>query len=88
MTRLSLTRAAIVDVDIALLLLAWEGRCERHAREGRVCSRRLERPPTGDEAAILDPDLSRLADPASAAVARAELGFGSDGGELRAYALS
>jgi glyoxylase-like metal-dependent hydrolase (beta-lactamase superfamily II) len=57
-------------------------------REGRVRSRRLERPPTGEEAAILDPDLSRLADPASAAVARAELGFGSDGGELRAYALS
>jgi glyoxylase-like metal-dependent hydrolase (beta-lactamase superfamily II) len=56
-------------------------------QEGSVASRVLERDPTPEEAAILDPDLSRLADAASAAVARAELGFGDDGGELRAYAL-
>jgi glyoxylase-like metal-dependent hydrolase (beta-lactamase superfamily II) len=56
-------------------------------REERVRSRLLERPPTADEAAILDPDLSKLVDAESAAVARAELGYDSDGGELRAYAL-
>jgi glyoxylase-like metal-dependent hydrolase (beta-lactamase superfamily II) len=56
-------------------------------REERVRSRVLARPPTTDEAAILDPDLSRLVDAESAAVARAELGYDSDAGELRAYAL-
>ena len=44
-------------------------------REGRVKSKRLDRPPTPEEAAILDPDLSRIVDPASRAVAAAELGI-------------
>ena len=56
-------------------------------REHRVGSSVLERAATPDEAAILDPDLSRLADPESAAVARAELGFDPGGAPLRAYAL-
>ncbi len=56
-------------------------------REERVRSRLLERAPTSDEAAILDPDLSRLVDAESAAVARAELGYGTDAGDLYAYAL-
>ncbi len=44
-------------------------------REERVTSRTLERTPTADEAAILNPDLSRVVDAESAAVAAAELGF-------------
>jgi glyoxylase-like metal-dependent hydrolase (beta-lactamase superfamily II) len=55
--------------------------------EDRVASHVLERATTPEEAEILDPDLSRLVDPASVAVARAELGYGSGGPELRAYAL-
>ncbi len=35
----------------------------------------FDRPPTPEEAAILDPDLSRIVDPASRAVAAAELGI-------------
>lgn len=44
-------------------------------REGRVVARTLERAPTGAEADILNPDLSRIVDTASAAVAAAELGI-------------
>jgi len=56
-------------------------------REGRVNARTLSRPLTSDEAAILDPDLSKLADAASAAVARAELGYDHGSAEIEAYAL-
>jgi glyoxylase-like metal-dependent hydrolase (beta-lactamase superfamily II) len=45
------------------------------AGEGRVSARRLERRLTPFEREILAPDLSRIADPQSAAVARAELGM-------------
>ena len=44
-------------------------------REDRVRSHTLSRPLTADERAILNPDLSHLADAESAAVAAAELGF-------------
>ncbi len=43
--------------------------------EGRVVTRTLAREPDAREAAILNPDLSRLADPSLASVAAAELGF-------------
>ncbi len=42
--------------------------------EERVVPELLERRPTAEEAAILDPNLQRIADPAAAEVARAELG--------------
>jgi hypothetical protein len=42
--------------------------------EDRVVPHVLERPATAEEAAILDPNLQRIADPAAAEVARAELG--------------
>jgi len=53
--------------------------------ERRIISRPLSRKPDKTEAAILDPDLSKLADIASIAVARAELGYDRDL-ELREYA--
>jgi glyoxylase-like metal-dependent hydrolase (beta-lactamase superfamily II) len=46
-------------------------------REGRVHAERLERPTTPAEAALLDPDLSKLGEGAEAALIRAELGFGT-----------
>ncbi len=55
-------------------------------REGRVRSRTLDRPPTASEAAVLNPDLSRMADPESAAVAAAELGFERELTTIEAYA--
>ncbi len=57
-------------------------------REGRVRSRELPRAPTAAEAAILNPDLSRIADPESAAIARAELGFDEPPERIVAYALA
>ena len=42
--------------------------------ENRVAPRLLERAPTPEESEILDPNLQRIADPAAAEVARAELG--------------
>jgi len=57
-------------------------------REHRVQSRLLQRPPRSDEAAILNPDLSRIADPASAAVARAELGFDDPAVSVVGYSLT
>ncbi|MBV8601900.1 MAG: hypothetical protein JO359_10095, partial [Candidatus Eremiobacteraeota bacterium] len=42
--------------------------------EDRVAPGILERKPSSEEAAILDPNLGRIADPATAAVMRAELG--------------
>ena len=42
--------------------------------ENRVVPELLERAPTPEEASILDPNLQRIADPAAAEVARAELG--------------
>ncbi len=43
--------------------------------ESRVVPRILPRPPSPEEAAILDPNLQRIADPEAAAVAREELGL-------------
>jgi glyoxylase-like metal-dependent hydrolase (beta-lactamase superfamily II) len=45
--------------------------------EGRVHAERVAREPTADEAALLNPDLSKLGEDASADVIRAELGYGS-----------
>lgn len=45
--------------------------------EGRVRSEPVRREPTAREAALLDPDLSKLGDVAGADVIRAELGYGS-----------
>jgi glyoxylase-like metal-dependent hydrolase (beta-lactamase superfamily II) len=57
-------------------------------REGRVGSEPLDRPPTAAEAALLNPDLSKLdANPADAEVIRAELGFAATQ-ELVAYRLA
>jgi glyoxylase-like metal-dependent hydrolase (beta-lactamase superfamily II) len=56
-------------------------------REGRVRERRLERAPTAAESALLNPDLSRIVDPESAAVARAELGIGLELDAIEAYSL-
>lgn len=44
--------------------------------EDRVIPQVLERQPTAEEGAVLDPNLERIADPAAAEVARAELGTG------------
>ena len=46
--------------------------------EERVVPQILERRPTPEEAAILEPNLRRIADPATAELARAELGLGLD----------
>lgn len=46
-------------------------------REGRVRAERLARATTPAEAALLDPDLSKLGEGTEAAVIRAELGFGT-----------
>jgi glyoxylase-like metal-dependent hydrolase (beta-lactamase superfamily II) len=56
-------------------------------REGTVRARRLERAPTPEEAAILDPDLSKIVDPSSRAVAAAELGIERGAPPLDAYEL-
>jgi glyoxylase-like metal-dependent hydrolase (beta-lactamase superfamily II) len=56
-------------------------------REGRIASRALDRPPTPQEAAILNPDLSQLVDAESAAVAAAELGIERRVTTVEAYAL-
>jgi glyoxylase-like metal-dependent hydrolase (beta-lactamase superfamily II) len=45
-------------------------------RDGRVHAQTLERPPTPDEAAVLDPDFSVIERNAGADVVRAELGYG------------
>ena len=58
------------------------------ASEGRVRTRSLERAPNPDERAVLASDLSATVDRASAAVARAELGFGDEGGFIEAYSLA
>ncbi len=62
-------------------LIALEG-------EGRVCARRLERSLRPFEREILNPDLSRIADPASAAVARAELGIAESVATIDSYELA
>jgi len=56
-------------------------------REGRVRSHVMQRAPTAAESALLHPDLSRIVDAESAAVARAELGFDEAGAPLVAYEL-
>ncbi len=55
--------------------------------EGRVRAEAMSRPPTRDEAALLDPDLSKLDGNAGADVVRAELGFGT-AEPLRRYIAS
>ena len=45
--------------------------------EGRVRAERIAREPTPQEAALLNPDLSKLGDDANADVIRAELGYGN-----------
>ena len=45
--------------------------------EGRVRAERIEREPTAREAALLNPDLSKLGEGIDAAVIRAELGYGT-----------
>lgn len=62
-------------------LIALEG-------EKRVRSRTLDRAPSTAEAAILNPDLSLLVDPESAAVAAAELGFDRNLATIEAYAIA
>jgi glyoxylase-like metal-dependent hydrolase (beta-lactamase superfamily II) len=57
-------------------------------KEGRIRAHRLERAPAPFEREILNPDLSRVADPASAAVARAELGIAESVVTLDAYELA
>ena len=57
-------------------------------REGRVRAHELPRPPNAAERALLAPDLSKLADPESAAVARAELGFDAPLTSIAAYELA
>ncbi len=57
-------------------------------REGAVRSRTLERPLAPEERAILNPDLSALTDPQSAAVAAAELGYDKDVDRIEAYRRS
>lgn len=57
-------------------------------REGRVRALDLGRRPSADEATILNPDLGRLADEASAAVAAAELGFDRELASISAYELT
>ena len=56
-------------------------------REGRVVARTFDRAPTPDEATILNPDLSRIVDAESAAVAAAELGFDRKLASIDGYAL-
>jgi glyoxylase-like metal-dependent hydrolase (beta-lactamase superfamily II) len=56
-------------------------------REGRVSARTLSRAPDAAEAEILNPDLSRIVDPESAAIAAAELGFDRRVDALDVYAL-
>ncbi|MBD5655999.1 MAG: hypothetical protein IAI50_12595, partial [Candidatus Eremiobacteraeota bacterium] len=56
-------------------------------REGRVASRILDREPTPQEAAILNPDLSQLVDAESVAVAAAELGIERRVSTVESYRL-
>jgi glyoxylase-like metal-dependent hydrolase (beta-lactamase superfamily II) len=56
-------------------------------REGRVSARVLARAPLAGESALLSPDLSRIVDPASLAVAAAELGVERPVHEINEYAL-
>jgi glyoxylase-like metal-dependent hydrolase (beta-lactamase superfamily II) len=55
--------------------------------ERRIRTQRVERESTAQEAALLDPDLSKLGEGAGADVIRAELGYGN-GEPLRRYALA
>jgi hypothetical protein len=55
--------------------------------EGRVRAERVAREPTANEAALLNPDLSKLGDGIEAAVIRAELGYGTTEPLLR-YVLT
>ncbi|HMD03576.1 MAG TPA: MBL fold metallo-hydrolase, partial [Candidatus Baltobacteraceae bacterium] len=56
-------------------------------REGRVRARPLERKPSAEERALLSPDLAKLADRETAALAAAELGLEREVSTLEAYSL-
>jgi glyoxylase-like metal-dependent hydrolase (beta-lactamase superfamily II) len=56
-------------------------------REGRIRATPREGPPSPEERALLEPDLRAIADPRAAAVARAELGYGTEPVRLVDYAL-
>ena len=77
----ALVRAIYHDVDrrlwpaAARQMLAYLIALEE---ENRVVPRLLDQTPAPEEAAILDPNLSRIADPQTAAVMRAELGADVD----------
>jgi glyoxylase-like metal-dependent hydrolase (beta-lactamase superfamily II) len=55
--------------------------------EGAIARSPVARAASAEERAILDPDLSKLADPGTAAVARAELGYDDAGEPLELFAL-
>jgi glyoxylase-like metal-dependent hydrolase (beta-lactamase superfamily II) len=57
-------------------------------RESRVAAHAVDRKPTAPERSILHPDLSRIVDAQSAAVARAELGFDDEGAPLLLYRMT
>jgi hypothetical protein len=55
-------------------------------REGRVVATPIEREPTADETALLQPNLGTLASGAERELARAELGVGAAAEPLLRYA--
>jgi hypothetical protein len=57
-------------------------------REDRIEAQPAGREPTAEERAMLDPDLSKIANIELAAVVRAELGFNDDPKPLMLYALA
>jgi glyoxylase-like metal-dependent hydrolase (beta-lactamase superfamily II) len=57
-------------------------------REGVVRAHTLARAPTENESSVLNPDLSRIVDPESAAIAAAELGFDRRVDSIEAYAAA
>jgi glyoxylase-like metal-dependent hydrolase (beta-lactamase superfamily II) len=57
-------------------------------REGRITATPQRGEPTPEQRALLDPDLSALADRRAAAVVEAELGYGAEPAQLVDYALT
>jgi glyoxylase-like metal-dependent hydrolase (beta-lactamase superfamily II) len=82
--RIYATTNAVLWPAAARQLLAYLIALER---EGRVVAHDLARPLTASEAAILEPDLRRMVDAPSAAVAAAELGLANAVPTLNDYAL-
>jgi glyoxylase-like metal-dependent hydrolase (beta-lactamase superfamily II) len=56
-------------------------------REERVRATARDEAPSAEDRALLDPDLRAIADPQTAALARAELGYGTQRAQLVDYAL-